>query len=324
MIREQWYVVLDSRELGLVPLGVIRLGERLVFWRDRSGRALCHVDRCAHRGASLAIGKLVDGDRLQCPFHGLEYDASGRCTKVPANGAAESVPEGFKLCTYPVHETRGFIWIFWGLGEAPAAPRFFDDIPEKLLSATGQDPWRIHYSRVVENQLDLAHLPFVHHNTIGKGNRTVVDGPGILHVENGFFVYLYNRLDDGRPRRSSAEVPVPNPDSSFKLEFLFPNLWQNYISPGFRIVAAFVPVDEGRTLLYLRVYHGFTRIPLLRQLVEFLLMRTNYIIAHQDRRVVETQVPPGDGSATGEILFPGDAPIMEYRKMRMAARKALG
>jgi hypothetical protein len=26
---------------------------------------------------------------------------------------------------------------------------------------------------VIENQLDVAHLPFVHHNTIGRGNRTL-------------------------------------------------------------------------------------------------------------------------------------------------------
>ena len=28
-----------------------------------------------------------------------------------------------------------------------------------------------HYSRAIENQLDTVHVPFIHHNTIGRGGR---------------------------------------------------------------------------------------------------------------------------------------------------------
>jgi phenylpropionate dioxygenase-like ring-hydroxylating dioxygenase large terminal subunit len=166
----------------------------------------------------------------------------------------------------------------------------------------------------------MAHLPFVHYNTIGRGNRTVVDGPGIMKVEEGFFIYVYNRVDDGSKRRTSEEVPVPNPNSDFKLEFIFPNLWENYISSKVRVLAAFVPVDETHTLMYLRFYQSFMKVPLLKQLVSWLGGKTNLYIAHQDRRVVETQIPKAPGEGTGETLFPGDLPIMEYRKMRSKAQ----
>lgn len=326
MIKNQWYVVLESREVGETPLGVVRMGERMVFWRDAEGRVRCHRDKCAHRGASLAPGKIVDG-HIQCPFHGLEYDPSGRCVLIPANGRAAPVPEGFRLQGYPVHEAHGFIWIYWGEagGVAPAeTPKFFDDIGPELFWSSVVDPWNNHYSRVIENQLDQAHLPFVHHNTIGRGNRTVVDGPGIMQVEQGFFVYVFNRLDDGSPRRTSEEVPVPDPSRDYKLEFQFPNLWENYISKKVRIVAAFVPVDELKTLLYLRFYQSFMKFPGLRNLVTALAGSFNLIVAHQDRRVVETQLPKADGTGTGELLFPGDRPIMEYRKMRIEARRSIG
>ncbi|MCX7028215.1 MAG: aromatic ring-hydroxylating dioxygenase subunit alpha [Spirochaetes bacterium] len=325
MVRNQWYVVLESRELKDEPLGAIRMGERMVFWRDASGKAICQVDKCAHRGASLALGKIVDG-HVQCPFHGLQYDPAGKCVIIPANGRSAPVPEAFKLKNYPTHEERGFIWIYFGEPgcESPAqGPRFFDDIPEDMKWSTVVDPWDNHYTRVIENQLDQAHLPFVHHNTIGRGNKTVVDGPGILRVEDGFFVFVFNRLDDGRPRRTSAEVPVPDPSRDYKLELRYPNLWQNYISPKVRVVGAFVPVDDTHTLLYLRFYQSFMRAPVISSLVNWMAGRLDLIVAHQDRRIVNTELPRGDGMGTGEILFPGDGPIMEYRKLRLEAMRKL-
>jgi len=347
MIRNQWYVILESRELCARPLGLQRMGERLVLWRDERGRPVCAVDRCAHRGASLALGRVVgpgsaeawrdgsgpavapgvdrEGCRVQCPFHGIEYDSSGRATFVPANGRAAAVPEGYRLASYPTHEERGFIWIFWAEdGSAPPAPPgYFDDIPERMRSSTISMLWDNHYSRVIENQLDVAHLPFVHFNTIGRGGATLVEGPGVLAREEGFFVFTFNKVDDGSKPRSPEEVPVPPRDRVFKLEFRFPNLWQNYIGEKMRIVAAFVPVDEGRTLMYLRLYQSFVRAPLIEKIVFAIGNRYNYRIADQDRRVVNSQLPKGSGEATGELLFPGDRAIMEYRKLRHEARKGL-
>jgi len=153
MIENLWYVVLESREVGRSPIGFVRMGERMIFWRDDSLKVVCHVDKCAHRGASLALGKILHGahdsdragGRVQCPFHGIEYDASGRATVIPANGRGQAVGEGFRLRTYPTHEENGFIWIWWGdpaqNALEPAPPKFFDDIPEGMRWSTRQDPW---------------------------------------------------------------------------------------------------------------------------------------------------------------------------------------
>ena len=54
MIRNQWYVVLESQEVKHKPIGVTRMGEKLVFWRDAQGQVHCLRDRCAHRGAALS------------------------------------------------------------------------------------------------------------------------------------------------------------------------------------------------------------------------------------------------------------------------------
>jgi phenylpropionate dioxygenase-like ring-hydroxylating dioxygenase large terminal subunit len=317
MIRNQWYVLLESKQVKNRPVGVTRMGEKLVFWRDGSRRVSCLRDRCPHRGIALSKGQVVN-DHIQCPFHGFEYDASGRAVLIPANGQNAPLPKAMRAHSYPTHETHGFIWVWWG--EDPpddlAPPRFFDDIGEGFTYKTVYDPWRAHYSRVIENQLDVVHVPFIHHNTIGRGGRTVVDGPGIEWVDDDmFFVYAYNRIDDGTPPRKPDEVPIPHP-SGFRLEFIFPNLWQNRISDDVRIVAAFVPVDEAHTLLYLRFYQRFLRLPLLRDLVTWAAMPFNVLVAHQDRRVVETHQPQPSGLRIGEKMIQGDRPIIEYRRRR--------
>jgi phenylpropionate dioxygenase-like ring-hydroxylating dioxygenase large terminal subunit len=320
------------------------MGESLVLWRDEAGLAHCLIDRCCHRGVALSAGVLVDG-ALQCPFHGLEYTGDGTCRCIPANSRAMPVPGNFRVPSYPVHEAGGWLWIWWGnddgtqaakpasdpafadpvsslphnavIGKPPAPPAWFDDIPPGMRQATVRDPWKAHYSRVAENQLDPVHVPFVHHNTIGRGNRTVVDGPGVKWIgERMFYTYVFNRKDDGTPPRKPTEVPIPPPGIDFKLEFIMPNLWQNRISESLRIVAAFVPVEADRTILYLRTYQSFMRVPVLSWLVMRLFGRLNLVIAHQDRRVVQTQVPKPSRLKGGEQLFQGDLPIVEYRKKR--------
>lgn len=56
MVPNQWYIVLDSSQVKDRPVGVTRLGEKLVFWRDSSGQVSCFRDRCVHRGVELSEG----------------------------------------------------------------------------------------------------------------------------------------------------------------------------------------------------------------------------------------------------------------------------
>jgi phenylpropionate dioxygenase-like ring-hydroxylating dioxygenase large terminal subunit len=323
MIRNQWYVVLESKEVSDQPVGFTRLGEKMVFWRDQEGVVHAAVDRCPHRGAALSVGKIQD-NHLQCPFHGFEFDTSGKCLLIPANGRNGVVPNAVRLNTYQTHEAYGWIWLWWG-NPTPnelTLPDFFDNLDGSFYYSSVQDPWNAHYSRVIENQLDVVHLPFIHRNTIGRGNRTLVDGPVVeWKGDNMLNVYVFNRFDDGRPPRKPSDLS-PKTATSVHLEFIFPNLWQNYISENVRIMAAFVPVDEEHTLLYLRFYQNFMRLPVLGKLIARLAMPSNVYIAHEDRRVVITQQPKASGLKIGEILIQGDLPIIEYRKKRLALQKA--
>jgi len=317
MIPNQWYAVLESREVRPGKLlAVMRMGERLVFARESSGRVFCLRDRCAHRGAALSAGKLL-GDRVQCPFHGFRYDSSGRGRLIPANGANAPVPARFKVVSYPAFEAHGFVWIWWGEGP-PAGigePFFFEDIDSSFSYRTAVDPWDTHYSRGIENQLDVVHLPFVHHNTIGRGGQTLVNGPVVeWKGRDRMIVRPFNAVDRGQVPLKPADIAPPYP--AFHLDFRFPNLWQNWIAESMRIVAAFVPVDDERMLLYLRFYQKFVRVPGLRAIFNRIFMPFNLIIAHQDRRIVATQRPRASGLNIGENLVRGDGPIAAYRARR--------
>jgi phenylpropionate dioxygenase-like ring-hydroxylating dioxygenase large terminal subunit len=325
MIPNQWYAILESNEIKRGKItAVTRMGEQMIAWRDSSGKATVMADRCPHRGVAFSVGKLV-GDCIQCPFHGFEYDTSGTCTLVPANGRDTEPPKALHVKTYPTREEHDFIYIWWGdaRGELPPVP-WFESIDEKMVYATLKDHWANHYSRAIENQLDVVHLPFIHHNTIGRGNRTLVNGP-IAREESQWpgdhliNLWVYNELDHGQKPLKAAELPEPNRHPF--LQFRYGNLWQNWIADSLRIVVAFVPIDDENTLMYLRYYHT-VRVPVVRQLVGWLGCVMNLVIERQDRRVVITQRPHRADLGIGEILIPGDNPIVLYRKIRRALIEA--
>ncbi len=317
MIPNQWYAILDSKEVRHnKPVGVLRMGERLAFWRSQTGEVVCMRDLCPHRGAALSKGKLVDG-HLQCPFHGFEFDQNGACILIPANGLEGPVPKAMLAHTYPAREQDDFIWIWWGdwRDDLPDIPKL-DEINDTFSYSTIRDQWRTHYSRAIENQLDVSHLPFVHSTTIGRGGRTVVDGPFSECCMDGdsLYVWVSNRVDDGKPSLGPKDVTRPNRHPN--LQFVFPNLWQNWISDNLRVIAAFVPIDDENTMMYLRFYQNFMTAPGIKWLVNGFGAIGNFYIERQDRRIVETQRPKRSGLRIGEHPIPADHPIILYRKRR--------
>ena len=328
MITNQWYAILDCHELKTGrPLGVKRLGENLVLWRTTEGKIACLRDQCLHRGAALSAGKLLD-QHVQCPFHGLEFDVNGRCTYIPAYGRNNPVPKVFQAVAYPAREAYGFIWIWWGQPheELPEI-RFFESITEDFVYDTFTDHWPIHYARVIENQLDAIHLPFVHYNTIGRGNRRLVDGPYSQWAENEndpqrLDIWVQNRVDNGsRPLKPSE---MSRPERHPSLQFRLPNIWHNWISDDMRITIAFVPVDEDNTRLYIRTYQKTVKISILREMFFLASRAGSYIIERQDRRVVITQRPSRPYHRMGETLLSGDGPVIEYRCKRAKLIEAVG
>ncbi len=315
MIPNQWYAVLESSEVRRGrAVGVTRLGEKLVFWRDARGALTCFADLCPHRGAALSLGRVV-GDCLECPFHGFQYDQTGACRVIPANGRTAPTPPSNRVRTYPTRDAHGFVWMWWGAASSALPPiPFFRDLDGGFRYSTLRDHWAVHYSRAIENQLDVVHLPFVHATTIGRGGRTLVDGPVVKLEDDLLSVWVLNRVDDGKPPLKPQEIPTPSRPPS--LLFHFPNIWQLRIAEDYRIFVAFVPIDEANTLLYARTYQRKVRQPVLRDVAGLVANLSSRVILNQDKRVVVTQRPLRTELRMGEKLIQGDRPIVIYRSRR--------
>ena len=314
MIKNQWYGILPSKAVRKHRIvAVKRLNLDLAIFRTESGELGCVVDQCSHRGAALSLGQVKDSC-LQCPFHGLEFDTQGRCTVIPANGRASTEDiSRFNVVSYPIREAHGIIYVWYGEnGQQTDTLPFFPEIDQSFVYSELADQWHAHYSRAIENQLDVVHLPFVHATTIGRGNRTLVHGPKAVFENETLITSPDNEVDVGQPQKPASACEI----GDLQLNFKFPNLWMNRISDNLKVVIYFAPVDDENTILYIRFYHNFTPFKPLNQLIALFGKYGNLKIERQDKRVVVTQQPKASSLRSAEKLLPGDGPIILYRKIR--------
>lgn len=315
MIPNQWYAILPSKAVKTNQIvGVKRLNLELALFRNEKGEIGCVVDQCTHRGAALSKGK-IKGDCIQCPFHGLEFDRTGRCAFIPANGKASTADiSRYNVKIYPVRESHGIIYLWYGdpVKITDELPFFYDDVDSFYVYSEIEDHWNSHYSRCIENQLDVVHLPFVHYNTIGRGNKTLVNGPKIEFVPGGLITSANNDADVGQPPKKAVDCVI----KPTYLKFLFPNIWMNHISDKLKVIIYFAPVDDENTILYIRFYCKLTGFKPVDELIAFIGKFGNKTIERQDKRVVITQKPKASEYKSQEKLLSGDGPIIQYRRIR--------
>jgi vanillate O-demethylase monooxygenase subunit len=100
-LKNYWYVAARSNEIDRHLLGRILLDDAVVFFRTEAGAITALEDRCPHRGYPLHKGRLI-GNTVECGYHGISFDCSGRCIKVPGQ---TQIPTGANIRRYPVIET---------------------------------------------------------------------------------------------------------------------------------------------------------------------------------------------------------------------------
>lgn len=166
-LRNYWYVAASDAEVGRNPLRRTILGEPIVFFRLEDGTPVAFEDRCAHRHLPLSMGKLV-GDHLQCHYHGLRFDQTGRCVRIPGQ---DKIPPTAKVRTYPVVERYKWIWLWMGdptLADGSNITDFHWLDDPNWGAKSSYLHVKANWQLVVDNLLDLTHLAFVHESTIGN------------------------------------------------------------------------------------------------------------------------------------------------------------
>ncbi len=121
------------------PIKLSLLGQDYVLWQDSHGTISALPNACPHMGAMLSEGwclKKPDGSsEIACPFHALEFNASG-CTVLPgSNKQTKSLLHPLELIIQ-----GDFIWSYGGYESKIPIPSIMNEIAAayEFIGVTGE------------------------------------------------------------------------------------------------------------------------------------------------------------------------------------------
>lgn len=216
MSKNHWYAAAYSDEVGREMLSRTLFDEKMVLFRKENNEVVMLHDRCPHKGAPLSMGELK-GDTVICPYHGMEFDTKGCCTRIPSQSL---IPPKAKVQSFPCVERYGLIW-FWPGDPAKADEALlfqyeYYDHPEWQAFHGPYTLFPAAIENILDNLVDPAHTTFVHKNTIGGADASEIP----MEVEQSD-----NCITVGRWIEQSEPVPV------MQMYGNFPGLidrWQYY------------------------------------------------------------------------------------------------
>jgi phenylpropionate dioxygenase-like ring-hydroxylating dioxygenase large terminal subunit len=363
LLRQYWVPACLSSELIADgdPLRLMLLGEKLIAFRDSTGRIGILDHRCPHRCASLFFGRNEEGG-LRCVYHGWKFDIEGNCLDMPNLPDGEDVRGKVKAHAYPAAERGGLAYVYMGeRAVAPPLPAFEALLcpPEETLVTCRQR--ECNWVQALEGDLDPSHFSFLHTGAVK------VEDIDPNHIERFQVMYRAPRYQveqtDWGLMFASYRPADPSHTyyryTQFAMPFwtMFPNgpLFDNILAQ------AWVPMDDTHTMTFTALWkkktppleftkHG-TRIPGIDRLCETLPNTADWfgrwrLTANQDNDYLidrDSQradsftgiwgVAPQDAAVTesmGEVsdrtlehLVPSDQMIVLTRRRLVAAALAL-
>lgn len=163
----RWYTAAWSSEVSQSLMARTLLNEPVLLYRKEDGTPVALEDRCCHKSVPLSMGNLV-GDSVQCGYHGLVFDCTGECTKIPGQ---DVIPKQAKVRSFPVVERYGCLWIWFGdsdLVDESLIPNLHWLADDNLGKMEGYSHVDANYMLINENLLDLSHLAYLHSSTVGS------------------------------------------------------------------------------------------------------------------------------------------------------------
>jgi phenylpropionate dioxygenase-like ring-hydroxylating dioxygenase large terminal subunit len=169
-----WYAAAYDVEIKHELLARTICNQKLVMFRASDGSVSALEDACWHRLLPLSMGRL-EGDSVVCGYHGLVYNAQGRCTHMPSQ---ETLNPSACVRHFPVVEKHRFVWVWPGdanKADVNLIPDLhWNDDPNwagdgKLITVACD------YRLVIDNLMDLTHETFVHGSSIGQ--QAVAEAP---------------------------------------------------------------------------------------------------------------------------------------------------
>lgn len=167
-LENAWYVAALADEVTRTPRRVTMLGRHVVLYRRKDGTPVALEDACPHRKLPLSMGKVV-GDDIECGYHGLKFDRTGRCVRVPATPASAASAH---VRVYPVEDRYGLTWVWTGDADLADPAKIFE------VTEAGNPEWGCtkpafmevdcDYRYITDNLLDPSHVAWVHVTSFGN------------------------------------------------------------------------------------------------------------------------------------------------------------
>lgn len=320
-LRDLWYFGIVGSEIK--PGQMIqkeRLGELVLFGRTHDGQAFAMTDICPHRAILLSGGEMVKtetGTQVQCPYHGWRFRPDGQCANIPSLTADQT--EGMdiskiKARTYPVHESYGVIWIWFGY-DAEAAPCL--DPP--TLDIPGDSKIRMHdecdfncdMDAAVISLMDPAHIPYIHNQSWWRTPKTMHEkaktfGP----IERGFSMLPH------KPSSNSFIYKLFGTDITTEITLELPGLRPEYMKAGDKhvtTVTIVTPVNAAKTIISVILYWNH---PAVSFVPKWLIRRGMHIFMEQDSAAVDSQAIGMSYDPPQMFIHDSDIPAKWYLALR--------
>ncbi|MBE9114278.1 aromatic ring-hydroxylating dioxygenase subunit alpha [Lusitaniella coriacea LEGE 07157] len=163
-----WYPVAWANRLKSSQIiSVIIWQQAIAVYRDTNGKLHALEDACPHKGVALHKGEVREAN-LVCPYHGWEFDSSGKCASIPYLPPQQKLPCA-KARSYPIREQYNIIWVFPGdpalaeNSQLPNIPEYSD--PDWFIVPIPAH-FKAHFSICNENTMDVFH-GYLHKNLQG-------------------------------------------------------------------------------------------------------------------------------------------------------------
>jgi nitrite reductase/ring-hydroxylating ferredoxin subunit len=196
-LQNYWFPLCPSSFVKEKPVSLRRLGKKIAVWRDQSGVVHALEDHCPHRGAPLSLGVIL-GDRLGCPYHGVEVRCDGTTTRVPGSPGCKL--EGSRATLgFHVEESNGAIFLYNSDVNIDTPPPL--NLPEQLTSPEWNSflcyvEWGCDYRYVIENVMDPMHGAYLH-----KQSHTMSEGDISAEFQIARHRYRLHLREEGPARR---------------------------------------------------------------------------------------------------------------------------
>ncbi len=166
-VRSAWQPICLSSQLGDLPLAIRILGEDLVAFRDKSGRVGVLHRHCAHRGASLEFGVLMEHG-ISCCYHGWHFDIDGTILATPAEPPTTRIKDKIVQGAYPTIELHGLVFAYFGdPAHVPPPPRLDTAEDERVELKPFVLSIPCNWLQVYENSQDPVHVVWLHARIAG-------------------------------------------------------------------------------------------------------------------------------------------------------------